>query len=155
MTSAGWCIRGDGDTSYGVVHPTWRRFIGELHHALSPSGASLADITSGTVLSYPVVDVGLGGKMMLSRTIEPSDPLIDVEDKFPLLSATGSSVVTEPTVVPVSPIPLGFRFASHPVRAGKHGKTYTTVEETKDTERCDDGKVYTIPDTVRREEETD
>ena len=92
---------------------------------------------------------------MLSRTIESSDPLIDVEDKFPLLPATGSSEATEPAALPVSPIPLGFRFATHPIRAGKHGKSYTTVEETKDTERCDDGKVYTIPDTVRREQEID
>lgn len=34
--------------------------------------------------------------MMLSRAIELSDPLVDVEDKFPLLPATGSSVATEP-----------------------------------------------------------
>ncbi|MGH3839651.1 MAG: hypothetical protein ACRDSF_28695 [Pseudonocardiaceae bacterium] len=83
---------------------------------------------------------------MLSRAIEPSDPLVDVEDKFPLLPATGSSVAA---------IPLGFRFAIHPVRAGKHGKTYTTVTETEDTERSDDGKVYTIPDAVQREVEVD
>lgn len=93
--------------------------------------------------------------MMVSRAIEPSDPLVDVEDKFPLLPATRSSVATEPAVLPISPIPLGFRFATHPVRAGKHSKTYTTVTETKDTERSDDGKVYTIPDTIRREEEID
>ena len=84
--------------------------------------------------------------MMSSRTIEPSDPLIDAEDTFPLVPATGSSI---------SAVPFGFRFATHPVRAGKHGKTYTTVEDTEDTERSDDGKVYTIPDTVRREEEID
>ncbi|MGH3923597.1 MAG: hypothetical protein ACRDTT_12145 [Pseudonocardiaceae bacterium] len=93
--------------------------------------------------------------MMLSRAIEPSDPLVDVEDKFPLLPATGSSVAAEPAVLPVSPIPLGFRFAIYPVRAGKHGKTYTTVTETEDTERSDDGKVYTIPDAVQREVEVD
>lgn len=93
--------------------------------------------------------------MMLSRAVEPSDPLVDVEDKFPLLPAAGSSVVAESAVPQVSPVPLGFRFATHPARAGKHGKSYTTVTETKDTERSDDGKVYTIPDTVRREEEID
>jgi hypothetical protein len=93
--------------------------------------------------------------MMLSQAIEPSDPLVDVEDKFPLSPATGSSVVAEPAVLQVSPVPLGFRFATHPIRMGKHGKTYTTVTETKDTERCDDGKVYTIPVTVRREVEID
>jgi hypothetical protein len=93
--------------------------------------------------------------MMLSQEIELSDPLVDVEDKFPLSPATGSSVVAEPAVLQVSLVPFGFRFATHPVRAGKHGKTYTTVTETKDTERCDDGKVYTIPDTVRREVEID
>ncbi|MGH3852902.1 MAG: hypothetical protein ACRDR6_05275 [Pseudonocardiaceae bacterium] len=93
--------------------------------------------------------------MTLSREIEPSDPLVDVEDKFPLLPATGSLVATELAVLPVSPIPFGFRFATHPVRAGKHGKTYTTVTTTEDTERCDDGKVYTIPDTVQREVEID
>ncbi|MGH3935843.1 MAG: hypothetical protein ACRDS1_12845 [Pseudonocardiaceae bacterium] len=92
---------------------------------------------------------------MLSRAIEPSDPLVDVEDKFPLLPATGPSVAVKPAALPVSPIPLGFRFAIHPVRAGKHGKTYTTVTVTEDTERSDDGKVYTIPDTVEREVEVD
>lgn len=89
------------------------------------------------------------------RTTEPSDPLIDVEDKFPLLPAAGSSELAIPAMMPTSPIPLGFRFATHPVRAGKHGKTYTTVTETEDTERSDDGKVYTIPDTVQREVEID
>jgi hypothetical protein len=93
--------------------------------------------------------------MMLSWTAEPSDPLVDVEDKFPLLSAAEFSEPAIPAALPVSPVPLGFRFATHPVRAGKHGKSYTTVTETEDTERSDDGKVYTIPDTVRREEEID
>lgn len=92
---------------------------------------------------------------MPSWVIAPSDPLVDVEDKFPLLPATGSSVVAEPAVLQTSPVPLGFRLATHPIHAGKHGKTYTTVTETEDTERCDDGKVYTIPDTITREEETD
>ncbi|MGH3720595.1 MAG: hypothetical protein ACRDRI_17470 [Pseudonocardiaceae bacterium] len=92
---------------------------------------------------------------MSSQALDPADPLVDVEDKFPLSPATGSSVATEPTVLPASPIPLGFRFATNPVRAGKHGKTYTTVTVTEDTERCDDGKVYTIPDVVRREVEVD
>ncbi|MGH3695447.1 MAG: hypothetical protein ACRDRX_15905 [Pseudonocardiaceae bacterium] len=78
-----------------------------------------------------------------------------MEDKFPLLPATGSAVAAEPAVLPVSPVPLGFRFARHPVRAGKHGKTYTTVTVTEDTERCDNGKVYTIPDTIEREVEID
>ena len=92
---------------------------------------------------------------MSSRTVEPSDPLVDVEDKFPLWPATGSSVTAEPAALPVLPIPFGFRFAIHPVRAGKHGKTYATVTVTEDTERSDDGKVYTIPDSVEREVEVD
>ncbi|MGH4016734.1 MAG: hypothetical protein ACRDSL_22930 [Pseudonocardiaceae bacterium] len=92
---------------------------------------------------------------MLSQVVELPDPLIDVEDKFPLLPSAGSAIATEPVAPHVSPVPLGFRLAVHPVRAGKHGKTYTTVTETKDTERSDDGKVYTIPDTTRREEEID
>ncbi|MGH3872928.1 MAG: hypothetical protein ACRDSR_15725 [Pseudonocardiaceae bacterium] len=76
-------------------------------------------------------------------------------DKFPLSPVPGSSVTVEPVLLPVSPIPLGFRFAIRPVRAGKHGKTYTTMIVTEDTERSDDGKVYTIPDTVEREVEAD
>lgn len=91
----------------------------------------------------------------LPTASEVSDPLVDVEDRFPLLPSTGSPVVTEPATLETSPVPLGFRFATHPIRAGKHGKTYTTVTETQDTERSDDGKVYTIPDTIRREEEID
>lgn len=92
---------------------------------------------------------------MLNQAIEDPDPLVDVEDKFPLLTSAVSPIAAEPTTPQASAIPLGFQFAVHPVRAGKHGKTYTTVTETEDTERSDDGKVYTIPDTVRREEEID
>ena len=92
---------------------------------------------------------------MLSQAVEDPDPLVDVEDKFPLLSSVGSTIAEEPAWPEGSSVPLGFRFAVHPVRSGKHGKTYTTVTETQDTERSDDGKVYTIPDTVRREEEID
>lgn len=95
------------------------------------------------------------GKQVSSQVIEACDPLIDVEETFPLLPAAGSAQVAEPAVSQVWPIPLGFRFAVHPIRSGKHGKSYTTVTETQDTERSDDGKVYTIPDTVRREEEID
>jgi hypothetical protein len=91
---------------------------------------------------------------MLSRMVESSDPLVDVEDNFPLLPTTGPPI-EESTVSEVLPIPLGFRFAVHPVRAGKHGKSYTTVTVTEDTERCDDGKVYTIPDSMEREREID
>jgi hypothetical protein len=90
---------------------------------------------------------------MLSRMAESSDPLVDVEDNFPLLPTDGSQIVADSAVAEGSPIPLGFRFTVHPVRAGKHGKSYTTV--TEDTERCDDGKVYTIPDSVEREREID
>jgi hypothetical protein len=92
---------------------------------------------------------------MLSQTTEDPDPLVDVEDKFPLLPSAGSPIAAEPVISKVSLAPLGFRFAMHPARLGKHGKTYTTVTVTEDTERSDDGKVYTIPDTVRREEEID
>ncbi len=92
---------------------------------------------------------------MLSGMVEPSDPLVDVEDSFPLLSTAGSPIAAESTVSEISPIPLGFRLAVHPVRAGKHGKSYTTVTVTEDTERCDDGKVYTIPDSVERDQEID
>lgn len=92
---------------------------------------------------------------MLSQATDDPDPLVDVEDKFPLLPSAGSTIVAEPATPERSPVPLGFRFAVHPVRSGKHGKTYTTVTETEDTERSDNGKVYTIPDTVRREEEID
>lgn len=92
---------------------------------------------------------------MLTQAIEDPDPLIDVEDKLPLLSSPGSSITVESPMPEVSPVLLGFRLAAHPVRSGKHGKTYTTVTETQDTERSDDGKVYTIPDTVQREEEID
>jgi hypothetical protein len=87
--------------------------------------------------------------------LEVPDPLVDVEDKFPLLPSAGSLIATEPATPEASPAPLGFRFAARPIRSGKHGKTYTTVTETQDTERSDDGKVYTIPDTIRREEEID
>ncbi|MGH3913852.1 MAG: hypothetical protein ACRDTC_10650 [Pseudonocardiaceae bacterium] len=92
---------------------------------------------------------------MLDQAIEADDPLVDLGDKFPLLPVAGSVHAVEPAAPQVSPLPFGLRFAVHPVRAGKHGKSYTTVTETEDTERCDDGKVYTIPDTVEREEETD
>jgi hypothetical protein len=78
-----------------------------------------------------------------------------VEDRFPLLPSAGSPITTEPATLETASAPLGFRFAVHPIGEGKHGKTYTTVEETEDTERCDDGKVYTIPDTVEREVEID
>lgn len=87
--------------------------------------------------------------------VEAPDPLVDVEDRFPLLPSTGSPVATEPATLEASPVPLGFRFAVSPIRSGKHGKTYTTVTEVEDTERSDDGKVYTVPDTIRREEEID
>ncbi len=92
---------------------------------------------------------------MLSQAMEALDPLVDVEDRFPLLPSAGTPIAVEPALQQVSPVPLGFRLAVHPVHLGKHGKTYTTVTETQDTERSDDGKVYTIPDTVRREEEID
>lgn len=87
--------------------------------------------------------------------LDAPDPLVDAEDRFPLLPSAVSTIATEPATLEASPVPLGFRFAVHPIRSGKHGKTYTTVTETQDTERSDDGKVYTIPDTIRREEETD
>jgi hypothetical protein len=90
-----------------------------------------------------------------STPVEAPDPLVDVEDRFPLLPSVGSPISTEPATLEASSVPLGFRFAAHPVRSGKHGKTYTTVTEIEDTERSDDGKVYTIPDTIRREEEID
>lgn len=92
--------------------------------------------------------------MLNQKTVEP-DPLIDVDDKFPLLPFIESVTTIELVEPNTSPIPLGLRFAVHPTRSGKHGKTYTTVTETQDTERSDDGKVYTIPDTIRREEEID
>ena len=92
---------------------------------------------------------------MLSQATDEPDPLVDVEDKFPLLPSAGSAIAAEPATPEGSPVPLGFRFAVCPARSDKHGKTYTTVTETEDTERSDDGKVYTIPDTVRREEEID
>jgi hypothetical protein len=87
--------------------------------------------------------------------LEIPDPLVDVEDKFPLLPSVGCPIATGLATLEVSPVPLGFRLAVHPIRSGKHSKTYTTVTVTEDTERCDDGKVYTVPDTVRREEEID
>lgn len=87
--------------------------------------------------------------------LEDLDPLVDVEDKFPLLPSGNAPIATEEPTQKTSPVPLGFRFAVHPIRSGKHGKTYTTVTETQDTERSDDGKVYTIPDTIHREEEID
>lgn len=86
---------------------------------------------------------------------ESPDPLVDVEDRFPLLPSAAFPAAAEPATLKAYPVPLGFRFAVHTIRAGKHGKTYTTVTETEDTERSDDGKVYTIPDTIRREEEID
>lgn len=88
--------------------------------------------------------------------IDIPDPLVDVEDRFPLLPSAGSPVAVESAPREAYPAaPLGFRLAVHAIRSGKHGKTYTTVTETEDTERSDDGKVYTIPDTIRREEEID
>lgn len=92
---------------------------------------------------------------MLGRMIESSDPLVDVEDNFPLLPTARLPMAAESTVSEMSPIPLGFRLAVNPVRAGAHGKSYTTVTVIEDTERCDDGKVYTIPDSVEREQEID
>lgn len=92
---------------------------------------------------------------MLIKAVEAADPLVDADDKLPLLPAAGSEIAAEHSTVRAAPAPLGYRLAVHPVHAGKHGKSYTTVTETKDTERSDDGKVYTIPDTVRREEEVD
>lgn len=92
---------------------------------------------------------------MLSIMIEFSDPLVDAEDRFPLLPAAGSLPATEISPSPESPVPLGFRFATRSIRAGKHGKTYTTVTHTEDTERSDDGRVYTIPDRIEREQEID
>lgn len=91
----------------------------------------------------------------LPTTSEVPDPLVDVEDRFPLLPSAGAPVATEPATLEIFAVPLGFRFAIRPIRSGKHGKTYTTVTEVEDTERCDDGKVYTIPDTIVREEEID
>jgi hypothetical protein len=97
----------------------------------------------------------LEGKMMFTHTVESADPLVDVEDKLPLLPSQASDMAAEPATATVAPVPLGMRLAVNPAHEGKHGKTYTTVTETRDTERSDDGKVYTIPDTVRREEEID
>lgn len=91
----------------------------------------------------------------LPTASEVPDPLVDVEDRFPLLPSARSPVATEPATLEASPALLGFRLAIHPIRSGKHGKTYTTVTEIQDTERSDDGKVYTIPDTIVREEEID
>ena len=92
---------------------------------------------------------------MLNNFSVDSDPLVDVDDKFPLLTSPVSPVEVVSETQNSHPVPFGFRFALHPARMGKHGKTYTTVTETEDTERSDDGRVYTIPDTVRREEEID
>ena len=92
---------------------------------------------------------------MLSQEAESTDPLVDVEDKLVLLPASGIERTVALEGIQESPVPLGFRLAVHPVRAGEHSKTYTTVKVTEDTERSDDGKVYTAPDTVEREQETD
>ena len=92
---------------------------------------------------------------MLSQEIQPADPLLDVADKLPLLPASGAVETVPLEGIQDSPVPLGFRLAVHPVRAGEHSKTYTIVRETEDTERSDDGKVYTVPDTIEREQETD
>ncbi len=92
---------------------------------------------------------------MLSQEVESTDPLLDVEDKLVLLPASGSEKVAASDGIQESPVPFGFRLAVRPARGGKHGKTYTTVKITEDTERSDDGKVYTVPDTVEREQETD
>lgn len=92
---------------------------------------------------------------MLSQAVETSDPLVDMEDRFPLLPSAGCEMAAGLSAVHASPVPLGFRVAAHPVRTGAHGKTYTTVTVTEDTERSDDGKVYTVPDKVDREKEVD
>lgn len=96
---------------------------------------------------------------MLSQAVETADPLVDMEDRFPLLPAAGCEIAAGlPAGLPAvhaSPAPLGFRVAAHPVRTGAHGKTYTTVTVTEDTERSDDGKVYIVPDKVDREKEVD
>lgn len=122
-----------------------------------PAGMRLDPMSSrpGTSNSTSSSELHRKRQMMSSEAVESSDPLVDVEDKFPLLPAGDSLISVKPAALQLLPVPLGFRFAVHPVRAGRHGKTYTTVTETEDTERSDDGKVYTVPDTVRREEEID
>jgi len=92
---------------------------------------------------------------MLSQAVETADPLVDIEDRFPLLPAAGYEIAAGLSAVHASPAPLGFRVAAHPVRTGAHGKIYTTVTVTEDTERSDDGKVYIVPDKVDREKEVD
>jgi hypothetical protein len=43
---------------------------------------------------------------MLSQEIEFADPLMDVEDKLPLLPASGSQIITGPPVTQDAPVPL-------------------------------------------------
>lgn len=92
---------------------------------------------------------------MLTQEIDLADPLVDVGDKLPLLPASGSQIVAGPPVTQDGPVPCGFRLAVHSARAGEHSKSYTTKTVIEDTERSDDGKVYTERDSVDREEETD
>ncbi|MGH3568582.1 MAG: hypothetical protein ACRDRH_21660 [Pseudonocardia sp.] len=96
---------------------------------------------------------------MLSHPADMEDPLLDVQDRLPVVLASPpvsseDAVDDAESVHPEAPMPLGMRLAVYP-RAGEHSKTYETVTETKDTERSDDGKVYMVPDTTRREVEVD
>ncbi|MGH3717853.1 MAG: hypothetical protein ACRDRI_03250 [Pseudonocardiaceae bacterium] len=85
-----------------------------------------------------------------------ADPVMAVLDRLLLTSPENSpdNTVHEPAPpTGEEPVPFGLRFAVTPVHAGKHGKTYRTINELEATHINQDGTVVVRQDPVQREEE--
>ncbi|MGH3832997.1 MAG: hypothetical protein ACRDRS_21585 [Pseudonocardiaceae bacterium] len=85
-----------------------------------------------------------------------ADPVMAVLDRLLLTSPDNSrdDIVHEPAPsTQEGPAPFGLRFAVTPVHAGKHGKTYRTINELEATYLNKDGTVVVRQDPVQREEE--
>lgn len=84
--------------------------------------------------------------------IPAADPVMAVPDRLPLTSPHNTVLEPSPPVQE-GQVPFGLRFAVTPVHAGKHSKTYRTINELEATYINQDGTVVVRQDPVQREEE--
>ncbi|MGH3622293.1 MAG: hypothetical protein ACRDQ5_10950 [Sciscionella sp.] len=82
-----------------------------------------------------------------------ADPVMAVLDRLPLSSSPHDTVHESVPPVQEGPTPFGLRLAVVPIHAGRHEKSYRTINEVEATHINQDGTVVVRQDPVQREEE--